>query len=252
MGDFFSKQSSVYAQSRPSYPNELFTFLSELCVEHQLAWDCATGNGQAAVSLASHFDKVIASDLSEKQISNATPAPNVEYRVHRVEANTLEDSSVDLITVATAAHFFDLPVFYAEVDRILKPRGVLAIWSYAGCKVNEEVDPVLDEFAFEFLHDHWPEQTRYNWKDKYKTLPFPYSQVDLPKFEASQQYNWKQLESYLNSWSGVQAFISEKGTNPVDIFRERFENAWGNLSEVRTVRWPLFMKCGRKKQVDSS
>ena len=83
--DHFSKQAVDYAKFRPSYPQKLFAYLGSIAPNRQLAWDCGTGSGQAAVALASVFDRVIATDASEKQISNAQPHDRVEYRVAPAE-----------------------------------------------------------------------------------------------------------------------------------------------------------------------
>src|SRR6266498_1141048 len=79
--DHFSKQAADYANFRPRYPRELFEYLGSVAPSRALAWDCATGNGQAAVELAEVFDRVIATDASEKQIANAEPHDRVEYRI---------------------------------------------------------------------------------------------------------------------------------------------------------------------------
>lgn len=54
--DHFSNHSQQYAQYRPKYPAELYAFLASLAPARSLAWDCGTGNGQAALGLAKHFD----------------------------------------------------------------------------------------------------------------------------------------------------------------------------------------------------
>jgi hypothetical protein len=87
--DHFSPQSADYAKFRPSYPRKLFDYLGSIAMTRQLAWDCGTGNGQAAVGLGSVFDRVIATDASEKQIANAQPHEIIEYRVA-----TAEDSGI--------------------------------------------------------------------------------------------------------------------------------------------------------------
>src|ERR1051326_7411546 len=110
--DHFSKQATGYAKFRPRYPQKLFDYLGSIAPSRQLAWDCATGNGQAAVGLASVFDRVIATDASEKQIANAEQHDHVEYRVAPAEESGLESSSIDLIMVAQALHWFDLERFY--------------------------------------------------------------------------------------------------------------------------------------------
>src|SRR6266852_6241589 len=50
--DHFSKQAPDYAKFRPKYPPELFEYLGGIAPQQKMAWDCATGNGQAAVALA--------------------------------------------------------------------------------------------------------------------------------------------------------------------------------------------------------
>src|SRR5262245_17105937 len=124
--DHFSKQAAGYAQFRPRYPQDLFEYLGSIAPSRQLAWDCATGNGQAAIGLASVFDRVIATDASEKQIANAQPHGTVEYRVAPAEKSGIGSETLDLIMVAQALHWFDLNRFYSEVSRVLKPEGILA------------------------------------------------------------------------------------------------------------------------------
>jgi ubiquinone/menaquinone biosynthesis C-methylase UbiE len=109
---------------RPRYPREMFEYLGTVAPSLERVWDCGSGSGQAAVQLAEVFNRVIATDTSEKQIRNAQPHERVEYRVAPAEQSGLESSSVDLIMVAQALHWFDLDRFYAEARRVLRPDGV--------------------------------------------------------------------------------------------------------------------------------
>src|SRR5262245_28736735 len=139
--DLFSTQASSYAKYRPSYPPELFEYLASLCAERRAAWDCATGNGQAALALAPYFEKVWATDLSAKQIDSAAAHSKVEYSVASAEAAPFPDRFFDLITVAQAYHWFDFEGFAREVRRVAKPRGLVAVWGY-GLAICE--DPRID------------------------------------------------------------------------------------------------------------
>jgi ubiquinone/menaquinone biosynthesis C-methylase UbiE len=244
--DYFSKQSDFYAKYRPTYPEELFKHLVTLCSEKELAWDCATGNGQAAVSLSNYFKKVIATDFSANQLGNAVQKQNIIYKNEKAEEPSIESNTVDLVTVATAVHWFNIPKFYEQVDRVLKPKGVLAVWSYGGCSVSPELDKVLDYFNFEFLDGYWPPETWMNWKDKYRSLPFPYSLMETPKFIASREYNFDDLLNYIFSWSGTQQYIKKEGKNPIDLISDKLKVAWGNPAECRLVSWDIFVKCGLK------
>jgi len=65
------------------FPGSLLSYFLSICqipAGRDLAWDCATGNGQAAVALAGHFDKVIATDASAEKVAHAERHPRFEYR----------------------------------------------------------------------------------------------------------------------------------------------------------------------------
>ncbi|TXH78069.1 MAG: class I SAM-dependent methyltransferase, partial [Thiothrix sp.] len=118
--DHFSNVAKTYANYRPQYPAELYTWLANISPSTESVWDCACGTGQASLGLAEHFQQVIATDASAQQIAVAEPHPKIEWRVASAEASGLADHSVDLITVAQALHWFDLEQFYAEAQRVLK------------------------------------------------------------------------------------------------------------------------------------
>ena len=70
--DLFSRQSADYARFRPTYPPVLFAWLAAQAPARRLAVDVGTGNGQAAVALAAHFERVIGVEPSAA--AHATPA----------------------------------------------------------------------------------------------------------------------------------------------------------------------------------
>jgi ubiquinone/menaquinone biosynthesis C-methylase UbiE len=244
--DFFSHQSEYYAKYRPTYPIELYEYVASLVNEKKLVWDVATGNGQAAFRLSDYFEHVYATDLSEQQLKNAKLNHTIEYKLEHAEECSLEDNSVDLITVATAIHWFDLEAFYKQVRRVLKPGGVLFAWSYGGCTINTAIDKVIDYFNFEYLYDYWHEGAKMNWNDKYKSLPMPYETIDTPAFVAKADYTLEEVMNYMYSWSGVQAYIKQEGKNPLLAIEKDLQYAWGNMHERKEVKWHLHSKCCRK------
>ena len=179
--DHFSKQAREYALYRPQYPGELFDYLASISPGRQLAWDCGTGNGQAAQELARHFDRVMATDASADQIAQAAAHERIDYRVERAEAVSLEAGSVDLVTVAIAVHWFDLEAFYQHVKRILVPGGILAVWTYYYPEINPDIDRVVKYLTAEVLAGYWPERIVYV-EQHYRTLPFPFAEQDAPEF----------------------------------------------------------------------
>ena len=242
--DHFSGHAADYGRFRPRYPNELFDYLGLLCVEKRLAWDCATGNGQAANGLSSRFDRVVATDASRQQINYADLHINIEYIVARAEAAPLPDASVDLISVAQAMHWFDLESFYAEVRRVLKPGGVLAVWSYQLATIEPVIDAIVEEYYEDIVGDYWPEE-RNVVMDGYKDIPFPFSQMTNPEFLMTVEWNLQQILGYLGTWSATRRYIVDNSLDPLKLISDSLATAWGDELQTRPVRWPLTLLCAK-------
>lgn len=241
MKDNFSKQANLYAKFRPEYPPELYNFILKNTKNRETAWDCATGNGQAAKVLAQHFEKVYATDISQKQIDNASQVGNIEYSISAAEKTNFEDNTFDLITVAQAAHWFDFDKFYIEVRRVAKPGATLAIWGYGTLSVDEkEIDKLLQNFYWNIIGKYWDAE-RKHIDSHYETLPFPFENVVNEKF--TMVFNWHrhELEGYLNTWSSVQNFINTEGYNPISNLMLDLEAYWNEFNRV-SVRFPIFLK----------
>jgi len=241
--DNFSTQSRQYAQYRPRYPDALYGYLASIAPGSSLVWDCGSGNGQAAVGLAQYFDKVYATDASDEQIANAYTHDKVEYHVESAEQVGLESGSVDLVTVAQAVHWFDLVKFYKEVKRVLKPDGVLALWTYHLPSISPGIDKALFHFNYEVLSGYWSEKIRYV-EDLYQTLPFPFKEIPPPEFSMETSWDRKQLLGFLDSWSGTQKYLKENGKHPLEEVWEEISNDWKDETEKRTIRYPLYFRIG--------
>jgi len=242
--DHFSRQAADYAKFRPRYPREMFEYLGAVAPSHKLAWDCGTGNGQAAVQLAKVFDHVIATDASEKQIANAHPHERARYRVAPAENSGIGSGTIDLIMVAQALHWFDLDRFYAEARRVLKPDGVLAASAYNLLHVEPAVDEVVNRYYYEVVGPFWPPERRL--VEQFTDLPFPFQEIDPPKFEMIAQWNLDHLLGYLRTWSSTQRFIAARGTDPLQEISHQLRNAWGPAEQIRKVIWPMILRVGIK------
>jgi SAM-dependent methyltransferase len=242
--DHFSRQAADYAKFRPTYPQELFDYLGNIAPSRQLAWDCGTGNGQAALGLASMFDGVIATDASEKQITNATLHEHVDYRVAPAEDSGIDSGTVDLIMVAQALHWFDLSCFYPEAQRVLKPDGVLAASAYNLLQIGPAIDDVVNRYYHDVVGSFWPPERKL--VERFADLPFPFYKVDPPKFEMRAAWNLYHLVGYLRTWSSTQRFIAAKGGDPLKQIIDELRAAWGAPEQTRNVVWPLTLRVGRK------
>ena len=239
--DHFSKQAAEYAQFRPRYPGELFRWLSSVTPSRQLAWDCATGNGQAAVELARVFDRVIATDASEEQVANAEANSRVNYKVAPAEQSGLEAQSVDLVTVAQALHWFDLERFYAEVRRVLKPDGVFAAWAYKLATVSPAIDAIVNHYYSDVVGPYWPAERVL--VEKFEELPFAFDQIAAPPFEMVAKWKAEHLLGYLRTWSATQRFMMAEKRDPLNEVEGELRAAWGTAT--RQVIWPLTVRAGR-------
>ncbi|KAL8045006.1 hypothetical protein ABFS82_08G084700 [Erythranthe guttata] len=262
MAELFDKQAAIYSDSRPTYPAEWYKMLADLTPHHSLAWDVGTGNGQAALGVAEHYKQVIATDTSEPQLKHATPHPRIRY-LHTPPslsdddlANLIapgnNDSSLDLITVAQAVHWFDLPRFYSLANRLLrKPGGILAVWGYNDIAVTPAFDAAAKKFHDTTL-PYWNSKIDLIF-DGYKSLPFPFENVGLGSegnpvaLDIPKELSFEGYLKMVRSWSAVVT-AKERGVDllPEDTVR-KLEAAWGGARLVRSVAYKGFMLAGKVK-----
>ena len=241
--DHFSGHSNSYQQYRPTYPDELFQYLASLAPAQDFAWDCATGNGQAAVSLANYFSQVIATDASDKQIAHALPKSNVKYRVAKAENAPITGNSIDLITVAQALHWFDTESFFREALRVLKTKGVLAVWSYRFLSISPELDNTVYYLYKDILDPYWPAERKLV-DEGYAHIDFPFHRMSVPSFKMTANWNFSQLLGYLSTWSAVERYKAKQGSDPILIIKDKLQDLWGNPDTSKLIQWPLSMNVG--------
>jgi SAM-dependent methyltransferase len=244
--DHFSGHSRQYAQSRPQYPDNIYTYLASIAPGHSLAWDCGTGSGQAAIGLAKYFDHVYATDASAEQISHAYPHEKVSYHAEPAEHISLDNSSVDLVTIAVAIHWFNFDEFYREVKRVLKPNGGIAAWTYNAVEISPELDALIWHYYRDIVGEYWPERIRFI-EERYETIPFPFEEIIPPKFVMQIEWNLIQLAGFLDSWSATQRYKAQRGHHPVELIWDKLLDAWGDEKATRPIRWPLHFRIGRNR-----
>lgn len=242
--DHFSPVAGQYASFRPSYPDELFDWLSSVSPQRTQAWDCGAGNGQATAPLSARFERVLGTDISSAQLASAPRLGNVEYRVTPAETSGLADHSADLVTVAQAMHWFDLPAFYAEVRRVLKPQGVIAAWGYNRFLIGQpDLQRLIDHFYEDTIGPYWPAE-RVHVENEYRHLSFPFNRIHTPRFSLHKEWPREHLLGYLRSWSAVARFQAANGIDPVSLLENEIGLYWPE-GKSYWIEWPLFMQVGK-------
>jgi len=185
-----------------------------------------------AVPLAERFAHVIATDASAEQVAHATPHPSVEYRHAPAERSGIRDNAVDLVVAAQAAHWFDLPAFYAEAQRVARHGAVIALVTYDLLEVNATIDRTIRDFYASLT---WPPERRLV-EQRYASMPFPFEEMEAPQFFMRNAWNAEQLIGYVHTWSAVR-------TSGTSDFEKDVRAVW--CDEVRPVRWPMSMRLGK-------
>jgi SAM-dependent methyltransferase len=201
----FSERSDEYVQARPEYPASLFEWIASQCMARDLAWDCGTGNGQAAVRLAPYFRQVVATDASAEQIAHARPASNVVYSVQPSEKTDLPAGSADLVVAAQALHWFEARAFWEEVRRVARPGAFFCAWGYHWFNTAPAIQHELVMPFREIIYPFWALENRILWNG-YRTgdvaLAFP--RVEVPSFAIAVEWSAAQLLAYLMTWSAYK------------------------------------------------
>ena len=242
--DHFSGVAPAYAAHRPTYPPAVVDYLADQLTRREVAWDAGCGSGQLSSLLPARFARVIATDPSADQIAQARAHSGVEYRQASAEASGLEAGSVDLAVAAQAAHWFDLPRYYAEVRRVVRPGGLVALLAYGVVHVDRDLFAIVDRFYWQTLARFWP-QERKIVEEGYRSLPFPFPELHAPAFAMTATWSLAQLLGYVRTWSAVQAIERERGGDAYAGFARALTGVWGDLAQQRVVRWDLAVRAGR-------
>ncbi|MBK6265379.1 class I SAM-dependent methyltransferase [Marivirga sp. S37H4] len=243
MKDNFSSQSDKYMKFRPTYPLDFFNYLNSVVTNKQNAWDCGTGNGQIAFELAKTFNNVFATDISQTQIDNALQANNIKYSVQPAEKTNFDNQKFDLTVVAQAVHWFDFEKFYKEVKRTSKTNALLCIVGYGRIEISSQIDDIIKDFYTNVIGKYWDKERKYI-DENYETIPFPFEEIQSPKFENKHQWTLEHLIGYLNTWSAVKHFIKKNGYNPIDELEGKLKQQW-NSERIKEVNFPILLRIGK-------
>jgi len=239
----FNRQANTYARYRPVYPQAVGEKLASLVKYRGVCWDVGTGTGQMALQMADHFNLVCASDIGEKSLELAPGHNGILYSLQPAEKTDYPDDFFDLIVAAQAAHWFNLEAFYAEVKRVAKREGAIAIIGYARPVMPEPIQKIYDRIEFDLLKGFWDKRVDL-LGDGYKTIPFPFYEIPLQLDDLSCNWTAEQLTGFLSSWSAVQNLDAAGRMNDFEKLVAELKNAWPEGDGSIEIRFPLVCRAG--------
>ena len=205
----FSDRVDNYVRYRPGYPREILELLRERCgltPQSHIA-DIGFGTGIFTRMLLEHGNMVFGiepnqemREAGEKLLSDF---PKFRSVGATAENTTLGDHSVDFVTAAQAAHWFDRTAARREFSRILKPDGwVVLIWN----ERLTEGSPFLVEYEH-LLLEHGTDyaDVRHERTTDAIGIFFAPSPHELRVFRTTQPFDYAGLEGRVFSSSYIPA-----------------------------------------------
>lgn len=243
--NWFYRGGRAYARFRPEYPVELAAFLARSAPARDRAVDVGCGNGQLTVQLAACFDEVVGIDPSPDQIANARARAGVRYLCAPAENLPLPDRSASLVTAAQAAHWFDLPAFYAQARRVGREGAVIALVSYGVLQFEEsDLGGPFERFYCDEIGRWWPPQRKLV-DNGYRDMSFPFAEFEAPTLSIRLSWNLDEFLGYVSTWSAVQHLLEAGHEEVLQAFIREISALWGEPASRRPITWPISMRVGR-------
>ncbi|GFQ95641.1 methyltransferase [Trichonephila clavata] len=230
-----AKHAQLYAKYRPNPPesfiNSIVTYLkSKITTPLKKAIDVGCGSGQSTVVLSPYFDSVLGIDVSEAQIECAKQMhtlSNVEFRVSKGETLPATSSSVDLVTFSQSLHWFNTCEIFPEVQRVLKPNGVIAAYGYwiPIPKINDESkDKEIDQLINQYLHEerlgsYWDKE-RYIVQEHYINISLPFKDKCRLSLVQKTESSLADYIGYFSTWSSYQKLLKADSEKAEQLLHE--------------------------------
>lgn len=265
------KQGAAYSQNRPTYHQSLYKTIIDYHIstggELNTILDVGCGPGNAVRDLASHFVQGIGLDPSEGMIQTArslggtsSDGKSIQFGTSTAEelgAGTylsLPDSSVDLIVAATAAHWFDMSLFWPRAAQLLKPGSSVALWAARGGYIHSStpnhaaIQDYIAEMHDQFLRPHAKQGTEIV-SNLYADIVLPWS-LDSSKDQFDQKAFFHKIWNKDTVCSdGDEFFASQQEPQFMSFDLDQLEKMLGTKGTVTRWREVNSDKVGTKEDV---
>ncbi|CAG8662701.1 17114_t:CDS:2 [Gigaspora rosea] len=203
--------------------------------------------------VSNKFKQVYATDISQVMLFSASHSQNIQYLVSAAEdLSQFQDSTLDLMTVGQAVHWFDREKFFNEAWRVLKPSGTLAIW---GC--HEKIKKLM----LETLEDYWTpgNPKKFALYNLYRDIMLPdklfknviWERYDFDEKEGKMsngesllKYTWSAYKNYMAKYQKENQNIED----PINkLFEELKEEEGWNDDQILKVSWTFVLALAEKR-----
>ncbi|RGP74465.1 trans-aconitate 3-methyltransferase [Fusarium longipes] len=250
--NYSAQQASNYAEGRLGYSEKLIEFITS---QHkstggkdEIVLDVGCGPGPATRLLAPRFDVAYGADPGESMIKKAqeiggTSANGnpIMYTLSSAEEvdkiDGLGNSSVDLITAATAAHWFDMTKFWKAAAKLLKPGGTVAIWTafrQSDTSGGNEIQAIIDDFRENVLGPYNSAGTQLT-EDGYVDLIMPWDDSTTALLYDRQSSSRHELSVKDGYFPSTYLLHTEAHDIPLDEKLHKFEKLINSFGSVN--RW---------------
>ena len=206
-----------YSLFRPTYSKSirdiLFSYMSQRGGGFERAVDLACGSGQSSFYLCGYFQHCIGIDVNPEQIRQARllckklQVRNMEFEVADAANLPIDNSCVDLVTIATGWHWImDKDGLYSECKRVLKPRGSLAVYAHDLVQTKDETVNKLIHAFYAKLEPYWHPDLMHV-KNEYEDVVIPFSKVKRLQAIMCWRTSLPGLVGYLSSWPSYRSYL---------------------------------------------